>query len=188
MKLVVGLGNPGKQYEKTRHNVGFMVIDSYNKKNTLLEKKKFNGLYTEQIINNEKIILLKPQTYMNLSGNCVLKFVEYFNIKIEDIFIIYDDINYEVGTFKIKRNGSSAGHNGLKSIITLLKNDNIKRIKIGISMNKIPLEDYVLQKFSNEDIKKVNNVIEDVINIIDEINYKNIDELMQKYNGNTNEK
>ena len=188
MKLIVGLGNPGKQYEKTRHNVGFMAIDYYNKKNNLLEKKKFNGLYTEQIINNEKIILLKPQTYMNLSGNCVLKFVEYFNLKIDDIFIIYDDINYEIGTFKIKRNGSSAGHNGLKSIISLLKSDNIKRIKIGISMNKIPLEDYVLQKFSNEDIKKINNVIEKVNNIIDDINYKNIDELMQCYNGILDEK
>ena len=110
MKLVVGLGNPGKQYEKTRHNCGFMAIDYYANKNDLKFKKKFNGLYAETLINGNKLILLKPQTYMNLSGFCVKKFVDFYNIDLNDILVIYDDKDFETGTFKIKRDGSSAGH------------------------------------------------------------------------------
>ena len=106
MKLIVGLGNPGKEYENTRHNCGFRAIDFYATKNNLNFKNKFNGEYCENRINNEKIILLKPQTFMNLSGDCVVKFVNYYNLKIEDILIIYDDVDFEVGKFKIKRRKS----------------------------------------------------------------------------------
>ena len=151
MKLIVGLGNPGKKYEKTRHNIGFMAIDFYAKKNNLEFQKKFNGLYFEQIINNEKVIFVKPQTYMNLSGNCVREFVNFYNIDLSDILVIYDDYNFEVGTFRIRRDGSAGGHNGIKNIIENLKSENIKRVRVGISKNLIPLEDYVLQKFSKED-------------------------------------
>ena len=187
MKLIVGLGNPEKKYENTRHNCWFMAVDFYNVKYNLTEKTKFNGIYTENTINNEKIILLKPQTYMNLSGNCVTQFVNYFNINIKDIYVIYDDVDFEVGSFKIKRNGSSGGHNGIKSIINCLKTQDIKRIRIGISKNDIPLEDYVLQRFSKEDLEKVNNLLPTISNIIDEICVCNIDELMEKYNRNNNE-
>ena len=187
MKLIVGLGNPGKKYEKTRHNCGFMAVDFYNVKYSLTEKTKFNGFYTENTINNEKIILLKPQTYINLSGNCVSQFVNYFNINIEDIYVIYDDVDFEVGSFKIRRNGSSGGHNGIKSIINNLKTENIKRIRIGISKNDIPLEDYVLQKFGKEDLEKINSILPTISSIIDDISINTIDELMEKYNRNNNE-
>ncbi len=133
MKLIVGLGNPEKKYENTRHNCGFRAIDFYAAKNNLVFKNKYNSLYSEQIINNEKVIFLKPQTYMNLSGNCVREYVNYYNINIEDILIIYDDYNFEVGSFKIKRDGSDGGHNGIKNIIENLKDKNIKRVRIGIS-------------------------------------------------------
>jgi PTH1 family peptidyl-tRNA hydrolase len=132
MKLIVGLGNPGKKYENTRHNMGFMAIDFYAAKNNLEFKKKFNGLYSETIINGEKTIILKPQTYMNLSGDCVIEFVNYFKIDLDEILILYDDKDFEVGTFKIKKIGSSGGHNGMKSIMSRLKVQDIKRVRLGI--------------------------------------------------------
>ena len=120
MKLIVGLGNPGKQYEKTRHNLGFMVVDYYANKKELNFKSNMQGMYAELVNDGEKIILLKPQSYMNLSGDIVRKYCDYYNVKAEDILVIYDDVDFEVGTFKIKRNGSSGGHNGIKDIINKL--------------------------------------------------------------------
>lgn len=187
MKLIVGLGNPGKRYEKTRHNIGFMAIDYYAQKNNLEFKSKFNGLFSEQIINNEKVIFLKPQTFMNLSGNSVREFVNYYNINLEDILVIYDDYNFETGTFRIRRNGSAGGHNGIKNIIENLKSENIKRVRIGISKNMIPLEDYVLQKFNSDEEEKINILLPTISNIINDFCYINIDELMQKYNRNNHE-
>ena len=182
MKLIVGLGNPGKKYELTRHNCGFMVIDEFANKNDIKFKSKFNGLYAEQLINGEKIILLKPQTYMNLSGTCIQKFVKFYNINIDDIYVIHDDINYEIGKYKIKRNGSDGGHNGIKSIIYSLNTQDFHRIKIGINKNDIPLEDYVLQKFSKKELELIKTVKEEVSNIIEELTKNNIDKIMEKYN------
>lgn len=187
MKLVVGLGNPGKLYENTRHNCGFKAIDFYATKKNLTFKKKFNGEFCEQVINSEKIILLKPQTYMNLSGDCVIKFVNYYNIKLENILIIYDDVDFEVGTFKIKRGGSSAGHNGIKSIINNLKTEKLCRLRMGISKNEIPLIDYVTGRFNNEDTAKIENILPTISEVIDDFAFENIDFLMQKYNRNFNE-
>ena len=184
MKLIVGLGNPGKKYEKTRHNCGFMAIDYYAKKYNLTSKKKYNGEYFEKIINSEKIIFLKPQTYMNLSGECVLSFVKYFDINTDDIYIIYDDIDFELGTFKIKRDGSSGGHNGINNIIKLLKTEKLKRIRIKNKKNDIPLEDYVLKKLNEEEMNKINELLPLISEIIDNIPLMNIDDLMQKYNRN----
>lgn len=184
MKLVVGLGNPDKKYEKTRHNCGFRAIDFYVEKNNLSFKSKFKGLYCEQLVNNEKLILLKPQTYMNLSGESVIEFVKYYNIKLTDIIIIYDDIDFEVGTFKIKRGGSAGGHNGIKNIIELLKTENIQRIRIGISKNMIPLDKYVLEKFTKEEEEKLNSILPTISNIIDDFTKYDIDKLMEKYNRN----
>lgn len=187
MKLIVGLGNPSKKYEFTRHNCGFIAIDFYAQKNNLIFKKKFDGLYSEQIINNEKVLFLKPQTYMNLSGKCVKDYTNYFNINLEDVLIIYDDYNFEVGTFRIKRDGSDGGHNGIKNIIENLKTDKIKRVRIGISKNTIPLEDYVLQKFSKEEIKAINELLPTIADIINDFISLDIDSLMQKYNRNSHE-
>lgn len=187
MKLIVGLGNPGNSYNNTRHNCGFRVIDYYASKNNLNFKSKFNGLYAETIINGEKVILLKPQTYMNLSGECVSKFFNYYNLELEDLLVIYDDVDYEVGKFRIKRNGRPNGHNGIKNIIECLKSENIYRLKIGISKNNIPLVDYVLGKFSDEDNKKLSRLFNITSNVIEDFSNMNIDKLMEKYNGLNNE-
>jgi PTH1 family peptidyl-tRNA hydrolase len=187
MKLVVGLGNPGKKYEKTRHNCGFNAINFYAAKNNLTFKKKFNAEYCEHVINNEKIILVKPLTYMNLSGNAVVEFVNFYNIKDEDILIIYDDKNFDVGKFKIKRNGSDGGHNGIKDIINVLHTKELPRIKIGISMPKEELMNHVLGKFSKQDKEKLDHLYPIISNIIDDFSILSIDDLMQKYNGINNE-
>ena len=187
MKLIVGLGNPGKQYEKTRHNSGFMAIDFYAAKNNLEFKSKFNGLYAEQIINNEKVLFVKPQTFMNNSGECVIKFVNYFDIDLKDIMIIYDDVDFEVGTFKIRRNGSGGGHNGIKNVIEHLKTEEIYRLRIGISKNEIPLMDYVLSKFSKADLDEVNGILPTIADAMNDFAYLDIEKLMQKYNRTKDE-
>lgn len=180
MKLIVGLGNPGKEYEKTRHNVGFMAIDHYLGNESF--QSKYNGMYCEKIINNEKIIFLKPLTYMNDSGLAVRYFSDYFNIDINDILIIYDDMDFDVGKYKIKSSGSSAGHNGIKSIIKHLGTENFKRIRIGISKNNVNTIDYVLGRFSKDDLFTLNNVFNIVDNIIEDFNIYDFDKLMNKYN------
>ena len=185
MKLIVGLGNPGKEYEKTRHNMGFMIIDSFAQKNNVaIDRKKYNGLYGELSLNGEKIILLKPQTYMNLSGECVQQIVNYFKIKVEDILVINDDLDLAIGRIRLRRNGESAGHNGLKNIELHLGTKDFKRLKIGISKNKeIDTKDYVLGKFSKDEL----NIIEEIKTVTDHLleDFITIDfeKLMSKYNG-----
>lgn len=184
MKLVVGLGNPGKEYENTRHNVGFNIIDLYlNKKGLSLDKDKFNGKYTKTIINEEEVIFLEPQTYMNLSGECIKKIIDYFKIDISDILIIQDDLDMELGKIKLKENSSSGGHNGIKNIEDMLKTNDIKRLKVGISKNKlIDTKDYVLGKFSKEDKDILNETYKTCLDIIDDFFIMNFDLLMGKYN------
>lgn len=183
MKLIVGLGNPGKEYENTRHNIGFMVIDKlletydYSK-----EKKKFGGIYYETNINGEKVILLKPYEYINLSGIVVKKYVDYFKIDIDDILIINDDLDLNVGNFKLKSSGSSAGHNGLKNIESNLGTSEYKRFKIGISNNKeIDTKDYVLGKIG-KDKDEINKVIDLSPTIIFDYVSMSFVDLMSKYN------
>ena len=184
MKLIVGLGNPGREYENTRHNIGFMFIDEYAKqKGVEINKKKFNGLYIDFINNGEKTILLKPQTYMNLSGESVRGFVEFFKIKIEDILIISDDLDMPIGKFKLRPTGSSGGHNGLKNIELHLNTQNYKRLKIGISHNKdIDTKDYVLGNLSKENKDIINDLKKIVNNIIDDFYKLDFEKLMAKYN------
>ena len=184
MKLIVGLGNPGKEYKNTRHNIGFMVIDSYlNLHNCQLQKEKFNGLYTELHINNEKIIFLEPQKYMNLSGEVVKKFVDFYKINVEDILIIQDDLDQELGKIKLKKNSSSGGHNGIKNIEMHLGTKNYKRLKIGISNDKtIDTKNYVLNKFSIQEKDIIDKSISTCMNIIDDYIVLDFDHLMNKYN------
>lgn len=182
MKLIVGLGNPGNEYAKTRHNVGFMAIDNYLDNDNNF-KEKFKGLYLEKNINGEKIIFLKPQKYMNLSGEVVISFVKFYKINIDDILIIHDDLDLPVGTYKLKQKGSSGGHNGLKNIELHLGTQEYKRIKIGISNNKnIDTKDYVLGKISKEEtveLDKVKNTILDILNDYFKVSFL---DLMAKYN------
>ena len=184
MKLIVGLGNPGKEYENTRHNIGFQTIDRYaNKLGVSIMKSKFNGLYGDTLIDGEKVVLLKPQSFINLSGEVIHKFVEFYKISISDILIIHDDLDLKVGTYKIKKKGSSGGHNGLKNIELHLGTQEYKRIKIGISNNKsMDTKDYVLGKLSKEEEEKLNEVKDTVINILDDYFKVSFEELMSKYN------
>lgn len=183
MKLIVGLGNKGNEYNNTRHNVGFMVVDNYINKNNLTLKSKLDGLYAETIINGEKVIFLKPQNYINLSGDVINKYIKYFKIDIKDILVIHDDMDLEIGTFKIRYKGGSAGHNGLKNIEANLKTNEYKRIKIGISKNNIDKVDYVLGKFSSIELSKLNKVIDITYNIIEDFVSLSFENLMNKYNG-----
>lgn len=184
MKLIVGLGNPGNEYENTRHNIGFQTIDKYaNKLGISITKSKFNGLYAETLIEGEKVILLKPQSFINLSGEVIRKFVDFYKISINDILIINDDLDLVVGTYKIKKKGSSGGHNGLKNIELHLSTQEYKRIKIGISNNKnMDTKDYVLGKLSKEENKKLDEVKNIVLNILDDYFKVSFEELMSKYN------
>lgn len=179
MKLIVGLGNPGKEYVNTRHNIGFMLIDKYL--GDVKFKEKFNGLYYETS-SLDKVIFLKPQTFMNNSGECVVKFANYYNIKPEDILVIQDDLDINVGKYKFKINSSSGGHNGIKSIINNLGTDSFFRLKIGISnTRKNDVIDFVLGKFSKEEMNSID--FDELIKAIDDfINY-DYSYVMNKYNG-----
>ena len=162
MKMIVGLGNPGKEYANTRHNAGFMAIDELAKKlGVTFDQKKYKASYT--IVNKmgNKILLLKPETYMNLSGEAVLAFKNYYDIDSSDIIVVHDDLDLPVGKIRIREKGSSGGQNGMKNIINLLHTDEIKRIRIGISKNKqIDTKDYVLGKISKEDMEEFSQAID----------------------------
>lgn len=185
MKLIVGLGNPGKEYDKTRHNMGFMALDYYVNKNNLSNfKEKFNGLYIDFIIDGERTILLKPLSYMNLSGIVIKKFVDYFKINIQDILIVCDDLDMPIGKLKLKYQGSSGGHNGLKNIEENIGTRDYKRLKLGIGNDKeISTKDYVLSKFNNQQLKVIDEQMELVSKIIDDYFILSFDKLMNKYNG-----
>ena len=190
MKLIVGLGNIGREYENTRHNIGFNALDHVlDKYNIDTDKNKFDGYYTKTTISGEQVILLKPAKYMNLSGEVVRKYVDFFKIEIDDILIISDDLDQEVGNFKLKQKGSSGGHNGLKDIERHLGTDKYKRLKIGISNNKfMDTKDYVLGKIPKEDKDVLEKIYELVPSIVEDFIKLDFDTLMSKYNGykNTN--
>ncbi len=184
MKLIVGLGNPGKDYVNTRHNVGFDVIDSYALKHNLeFSKTKFGGKFVKCNICGEEVVLLKPQKYINLSGEVVRKYVDYYKVDINDILIISDDLDLPVGKIKLKYKGSSGGHNGLKNIELNLGTEEYKRLKIGISNNKdIDTKDYVLGHFSKSDRETVDKAIEEAVLILDDYFEMDFNVLMSKYN------
>ncbi len=181
MKLIVGLGNPDKEYDKTRHNVGFMVIDNYL--GSVNWSNKFNALYCEKVINGEKIIFVKPLTYMNNSGNAVGEFVRYFNIDNKDILVIQDDLDLNVGDYKLKMHSSSGGHNGIKSIIASLGNQDFPRLKVGIgSVKKDEVIDYVLGRFSKSELEVLNELFNTFDKIINSFINEGIDKTMNVYN------
>lgn len=184
MKLIVGLGNPGREYINTRHNVGFMVIDVYAKKhNVVIEKNKHDGLYGEFSLDGEKVILLKPQLYMNLSGDVIAKYIKFYKLDMKDVLIISDDLDMSCGKIKLRFKGSSGGHNGLKNIESNLKSNVYNRLKVGISNNKlIDTKNYVLGKFSNDDLGIINDSLSKITSIIDDFMVMDFVNLMNKYN------
>ena len=155
--LIVGLGNPGREYEKTRHNAGFRCIDLLaDQLGVKIDKLKFQGLYCQTTYNGSKVFLLKPQTYMNLSGRSVLQLSAYFNIPPQRIIVMFDDISLEPGRLRIRAEGSAGGHNGIKSIIQELGAQNFPRVKIGVGAKPHPdynLADWVLSAFSANEEK-----------------------------------
>ncbi|MDD2489842.1 MAG: aminoacyl-tRNA hydrolase [Bacilli bacterium] len=187
MKLIVGLGNVGKKYQNTKHNIGFMVLDRVTEKLGLeFNQKKFGGLYVETVIEGEKIIFLKPQNYINLSGEVLKKYIDYFKVKTSDILVINDDIDLPIGKYKLKIRGGTAGHNGLKSIEENLGTKNYKRLRIGISKNsKIDTKKYVLSSFSVNEKKIIDEVLTAAVYIV--LDYLELDFLilMNKYNKKT---
>ena len=184
MKLIAGLGNPGKDYESTRHNAGFRFIDEYAKsQNLTFNKEKFGGLYTQFNYNGEKVILLKPCKFINLSGEVIYNFMNFYKINIEDLLVIVDDMDTPAGILKIKAKGSSGGHNGLKNIENHLKTKEYKRIKIGISNDKnIDKINYVIGRISKEELDKINKVNMLAKDIITDYLTMPFDNLMNKYN------
>ena len=184
MKLIVGLGNPGKRYEKSHHNIGFMVIDNYIKTNKLAPlKKKYNGIYVEFVKNDEKIILLKPQSYMNLSGEVIRKYLDYFKVDINSFFVISDDLDQNFLNYKLKFKGSCGGHNGLKNIENNINTNEYKRLKIGVGNNKLmDGKDFVLSKFTKQELDKIKEKMPIFMNIIDDFIEMNFEKLMNKYN------
>ncbi|MBQ3253147.1 MAG: aminoacyl-tRNA hydrolase [Acholeplasmatales bacterium] len=163
MKLIVGLGNPGKNYENTRHNAGFMALDRFAEKNNVsfnLETK-LNGMIGTININGNKAILLKPMTYMNLSGESVSKVINYYKIDVNDILVISDDLDSRLGRIRLRAKGSAGGHNGHKNISNLIKTEEYKRMKIGIDRSDvIPVIDWVLKKFTTDEMAEMNKSLD----------------------------
>lgn len=172
MKLIVGLGNPGQPYQKTRHNLGFMVLDEFLKRNNFPDfklSKKFKSKITEGILNQKKIILAEPQTFMNNSGQAVLALSHFYKIKPKDILIIQDEIDLSLGKIRLSENRSSAGHKGIQSIIEALGTKDFSRIRIGINNQKpdqLPTEKYVLQNFTADEKKIIAQAIEEAVKLI----------------------
>ena len=183
MKLIVGLGNHGREYKNTRHNVGFMVLDNYLGK--VDWKTKMESYFYSTEINGEQILFIKPLTYMNLSGLTVSKIVNFYKIDIRDILVIQDDLDLDTGVYKIKRNSSSGGHNGIKSIISELHTEEFARLKIGISKSaQIPVDKYVLAKFSSEESEKITSNMNNYCDVVDTFIKFGIEETMAKHNKN----
>lgn len=183
--LVVGLGNPGTDYDYTRHNAGFMVIDYIAKVfGVKLNKSKFKSLYNKVKIGKDDVIFLKPQTYINSSGEAVRECMQFYKIPVENLVVIFDDVSLDVGTIRIKRNGSSGGHNGIKSIINLIGTDDFKRIKIGVGSkpDHWDLPDWVLSRFSTKELDSVVACFEKSLFAVDLIVKGKIDQAMNKFN------
>ncbi|WP_108672128.1 aminoacyl-tRNA hydrolase [Peribacillus acanthi] len=162
MKIIIGLGNPGKQYDKTRHNIGFEVIDSLSKNWGIeLDQAKHKGIYGVGHVNGEKVLLLKPLTYMNLSGESIGAVLDYFKEDIENIVVLYDDLDMPVGKIRLRQKGSAGGHNGIKSTIAHLGTQEFNRIRIGIGRpsNPMPISNYVLGRFTEEEWAEMEQVI-----------------------------
>ena len=164
MYIIVGLGNPGKQYEHTRHNVGFDTIDVLAERYRIsVDAKKYKALYGKGIIEGNKVILAKPQTYMNLSGESVRELIDFYKIdEAEELIVIYDDISLEPGQLRLRAKGSAGGHNGIKNIIAHLGGQEFKRIKVGVGEKPkgYDLADYVLSRFSKEERQRVDASLE----------------------------
>ena len=185
MYIIIGLGNPEKDYSNTRHNMGFQVINKLAKQYEIeVTKSKFKGLYGNGVIEGEKVILLKPQTFMNLSGESVKEILQFYKIEIEQIILIYDDIDIEPGVIKIRKTGGPGTHNGMKSVVHEINTQNFKRVRVGIGMleDKEDLIEYVIGAIPEEDKEPLEKGIELAKEAVVEIIKNGIDIAMNKFN------
>ena len=187
MYLIAGLGNPGTKYDMTRHNIGFHTIDYIaDEMGIKIKKLKFKALYGEGVINGERVILVKPQTFMNLSGESIAEFVKFFKISVENVIIISDDISLDTGRIRVRGKGSAGGHNGLKSIIYMLNSDKFPRVRIGVGAPThadYDLADFVLGRFSKEEIPVLEEAIVRADKAVKEIIARGFESAMNKFNG-----
>lgn len=185
--VVAGLGNPGDKYRSTRHNAGFIAIDKLAEKYGVnIDKLKFSGLFTQAKIDGKKVLLVKPMTYMNKSGECISQFLKYYKVSPEKLIVMVDDISLDVGRTRIRREGTHGGHNGLKDICELLSDNKYPRIKIGIGKKpraEMDLADWVLSKFTNDEIAELDKVSDKCADAVKLIIGGNIDEAMNRYNS-----
>lgn len=186
MYIIAGLGNPTKEYEKTRHNVGFDVIDVLaDQMNVSLSEKKFKGCYAKGMLGGEKVILLKPLTFMNLSGESIRAAADFYKVDPEHIIVIYDDISLDVGQLRIRKKGSAGGHNGIKSIIAHLGTQEFPRIKVGVGDKppRMDLADYVLGRFSKEDRVIMEDAFKEAAKAAEMMISDGADAAMNRFNG-----
>ena len=185
MYLIIGLGNPEEEYSKTRHNMGFNAINKIAEKYEIeMKKTKFNGIYGSGNIEGEKVMLIKPQTYMNLSGKCVKEFLDFYKIEKDKMIIIYDDMDVKPGKIKIRKQGSAGSHNGMKSIISEIQTQEFPRIRIGIGrpIHENDKINYVIGNIPEEEMEKLEKGIEKAKEATIDILAKGIDHAMNKFN------
>ena len=187
--IIVGLGNVGKEYENTHHNAGFLALDSIAKANQLeFRLEKFQAYICEYIYQNEKHLLVKPTTYMNHSGIAVKLILDYYKKGMDDLFVIYDDLDLQMGTIRIRKSGSAGGHNGMKSIIQCVGSSEFARLRIGIKKEKeVDTISYVLSKFSKKEMDSIVGIMSNMPNIIDNLLNNGVEYIMNHYNGVKNE-
>lgn len=186
--MIVGLGNPGKQYEKTRHNIGFMIIDKLAQEmGTTVSKKQSNALVEQGKIGNNKVLLVKPQTYMNLSGQAVQQLLNFYKEGISDLIVIYDDLDLELGKLRFRDKGSAGGHNGIKSMIQCLNSQDFPRLKVGIGRppSFMQTADYVLGTFSKEEGPIIDDSMQKACEGIKVWMKEGINITMNKFNSNS---
>lgn len=181
MVIIFGLGNVGVQYQNTYHNLGFMTIDHFALKHGFkFTKTKYNGMVAEGVLNQERVLLVKPTTFMNLSGECVNEYVRKFKLDLSNILVVYDDIDIECGTYRLRKSGSAGTHNGMRNIIAKLNSENFARLRIGIGFRPehMDLANYVLGKISKDNLNKIENVFNDTDLIIEQfISYKDVEKI-----------
>ena len=186
MKMIIGLGNPGKEYAQTKHNVGFMVIDAIaDELNVAVEKKQCQALTQTANWDGQKILLVKPQTFMNLSGQAVMELLHYYNDRIDDLLVIHDDLDLPPGQLRFKQGGGAGGHNGIKNIIAHLGTQEFPRIKVGVGDKppRMDLADYVLSRFSKEDREKMEQAFKDAAEAVEVMITEGADAAMNQFNG-----
>ena len=185
MYIIVGLGNPGMRFTATRHNVGFEVVERLAYENNIkLNKKKHNAIIGQGVISGEKVLLVQPQTYMNLSGESIREILTFYKEDISNLIVIYDDACLDIGILRIRKKGSAGGHNGIKNIIANLGTNEFARIKVGVGA-KSPewdLKDYVLSRFNDEEIKMIIESIKNASDCVEKILLDGIDKAMNVYN------